>query len=126
MNIFLISDKKFEDKLPIIKFNLHKLKKGAILPTFQLGKTSNYINKDKEVLSKDLKLLERADAILLCNFKDKNTINNISTKLLMYACVAFYLNKQVFILYDLPKRKNLSEIKTLEPICLEGNLKNLK
>jgi hypothetical protein len=126
INIFLISDKEFEEQLPIIKFNLHKLNKDVILPTFQLGKISKYVNKNKEILHKDFKLLERSDSILLCNFKNKNIVNNISSKLLMYASVAFYLNKKIYILYGLPKKKNLEEITNLEPTCLEGNLKNLK
>jgi hypothetical protein len=126
MNIFIISSKEFEDKLPTIMFNLHKLKHTVNLPTFQLGKTSAFINQKTEFLKKDIKLLEKSDSILCCNFKKKNIDNYIGNTMIMYIAIAFYLNKKIYILYDIPNTDNKDEIKAIEPICLNADLKKIK
>jgi hypothetical protein len=126
MKFFIISSKDFQDKLPTIKFNLQKLKHIVALPTFELGRIPNYINKKEEFLKKDINKIKDCQAILVCNFSKKNIENYIGSTLLIYMAVAFCLDKKIFILYDIPNSENKEEIIGLNPICLEGDLKKIR
>ena len=67
MNILLISQKEFFKELPIIRFNIKN--HITFLQTMELGKTYNYINKNKLFLDKDIELIKQVDALLVCNLK---------------------------------------------------------
>ncbi|HRT02856.1 MAG TPA: hypothetical protein P5513_02835 [Candidatus Diapherotrites archaeon] len=124
MKILLISNIKFLDKLPTIKFNIKK--HNAVLPTFQLGKISKYLNKKSIFLKKDMDLLKECDALLVANFKNGRINNYIGPSCLMLMGVAYSLDKKIYLLYDIPNSKYKEEILALEPICLKGDLKNLR
>ncbi|MDD3178499.1 MAG: hypothetical protein PHR26_03185 [Candidatus ainarchaeum sp.] len=123
MNIFLISDEKFKNKLPLIRFNINK--HTTFLPTFQLGKIEKGRNIKKMFLDKDINILEKCDAILICNFDKGKSKNNIDYYSLMICSIAYYLNKKIYLLYNLPISKNKKEIQAFDPICLDGNLKGI-
>jgi hypothetical protein len=125
MKIFIVASKKYSDQLPTIKFNLQKRKHSVILPTFDLGKTT-VTNQKKIFLEKDFKKIEECNAILVCNF-EKNTINNyIGTTTIVYMGIAYYLNKKIYLLYDLPNTNNLEEVFSFSPICLKGDLTKIE
>ncbi len=124
MKIFLISSKEFSNKLPTIKFNLQKEKHEVSLPTFDIGKT-NEKNIKQIYMKKDLQKIEACQGILVCNFK-KKIEKYIGPTTLVYMGVAFYLNKKIYLLYDLPDTSNLEEIKSFSPTCLLGDIKKIK
>ncbi|MFH0905858.1 MAG: hypothetical protein V1824_00805 [archaeon] len=126
MKIFIASSRKFFSKLTTIKFNLDKAGHETILPSFELGKVSAYANRKQLFLKKDLLLLEKADAILVCNFKNGKLESYIGETCLIYLAIAFYLQKKVYLLYNLPESKNKEELIGINPICLNGDLKKLK
>lgn len=125
MKIFIVSSKEFSEKLPTIKFNLQKRKHDILLPTFDLGKT-NITNQKTLFLEKDFKKIKECDALLVCNFKKNSIENYIGTTTIIYMGVARYLNKQIYLLYDLPNTNNLEEIFSLSPICLKGDVTKIE
>lgn len=124
MNILLISQKEFFKELPIIRFNIKN--HTTFLQTMELGKTYNYINKNKLFLDKDIELIKKVDAILVCNLKKGKEENQIGSYCLMLMAIAYSYNKKIYLLYNLPKTKYKEELQALEPICLEGELKNIR
>lgn len=124
MNILIISQKEFFKELPIIRFNIKN--HTTFLQTMELGKTYNYINKNKMFLDKDIELIKQVDALLVCNFKKGKEENHIGPYCLMLMAIAHSYEKKIYLLYDLPKTKFKEELDALEPICLLGDLKNLK
>jgi hypothetical protein len=123
MEIMLISEKSFFEKLPNIKFNIKKHR--VNLPTFDIGKISKYENKKKYVLDKDIEILKKSDSLLVCNFDKSLTKNYIDSYSLILMGIAYFLNKKIYLLFDFPNTKNSEEIKGLEVISLKGNLKEL-
>ncbi len=124
MKILLISGKKFHEKLPLIRFNIKN--HTAILPTSEIGKVSNYLNKRKLYFEKDIALLKEVDGLLVCNFKKGKQENYIGAYSLMIMSLSFFLEKKIYLLYDIPKNKYREEIESLNVISLKGDLKNLK
>ena len=123
MKILLLSKKENIPKLPNIKFNIKKHE--VLLPTFQLGKISKYNNQKKEFIDKDIELIKKVDSILICNFDKGKQKNYIGSSLLMFISIAYVLNKKIYLLYDFPTSKSKEELKSLNLIPLNGNLKNI-
>ena len=71
--------------------------------------------------------IEKGDAILVVN-NDKNGQNNyIGGNVLMEMTIAFYLNKRIYILNDIPEESPyVEEIIGINPVVLKGDLKGLK
>jgi hypothetical protein len=124
MNILIISQKDFFKELPIIRFNIKN--HTTFLQTMELGKTYNYINKNKLFLDKDIDLIKQVDALLVCNFKKGKEENHVSTYCLILMAIAHSYEKKIYLLYNLPKKNFKEELESLEPICLLGDIKNLK
>jgi hypothetical protein len=125
MKIFIMSSKNFSEKLPTIKFNLQKRKQTVFLPTFDVGKTSEP-NPRKLFLQKDFKKIEDCDALLVCNFTKKGIDNYVGASAIAYMAIAYYLNKQIYLLYDLPNTNNIEEVFSFSPICLSGDLTKIQ
>ena len=70
-----------------------------------------------------------SDAIMIVN-ETKNGIENyIGGNVLIEMGQAYVNNKKIFFLNGMPSSEKityLDEIKALQPICLEGNLENIK
>jgi hypothetical protein len=70
--------------------------------------------------------IEVADSILVLNYQKNEIPNYIGGNVLMEMAIAFYLNKAIFILNDVPEESTfLEEIKGIEPIVLHGKLENI-
>ena len=123
MKILLLSRKENIKKLPNIKFNIKKHE--VLLPTFQLGKTSKFINKKKEFIDKDIELIKKVDAILVCNFDKGKQINYVGSSMLLFIGVAYALNKKIYLLYNFSKSKSKDEIKYLNATALNGDLNKI-
>ncbi len=66
------------------------------------------------------------DAILVVNYEKNGQQNYIGGAVLMEMGVAFYLNKKIFILNEIPEDSAFAEeIKALRPVVLHGNLTEL-
>lgn len=70
--------------------------------------------------------VEKSDAILVLNYEKHAIPNYIGGNVLMEMALAFYLNKPIFILNEIPKESAfLEEIIGLQPIVLHGKVEDL-
>lgn len=66
--------------------------------------------------------VEQGDAVLVLNFEKRGVQNYIGGNVLMEMALAFYLNKPIFILNEIPEESSfLEEIMALQPIVLHGD-----
>jgi len=72
------------------------------------------------------KIIKESDAILVVNL-DKNSIkNHIGGNVFLEMGFAHVLNKKIFLLNDIPKTIYTDEIKTMQPIILNGDLSKIR
>lgn len=65
----------------------------------------------------------KADAILVLNYEKHGTANYIGGNVLMEMCLAFYLQKPIFILNEVPEDSAyVEEIWGMEPVLLHGDI----
>lgn len=70
--------------------------------------------------------VSRSDAILVLNYEKHGAHNYIGGNVLMEMALAFYLDKPIFILNEIPEKSAfLEEIIGLNPIVLHGSLDKL-
>jgi hypothetical protein len=71
--------------------------------------------------------IEQGDAILVLNYEKHGISNYIGGNVLIEMGVAFYLNKQIFVLNDIPKESSFyEELVGMNPIVLNGTLGDIK
>ena len=69
----------------------------------------------------------QSDAILIINLEKKGIKNYIGGNCLMEMGMAYVNDKKIFLSNNIPMDSAyLDEIKAMDPICLNGDLKNLK
>ena len=67
-----------------------------------------------------------SDAILFVNAEKNGRKNYIGGNVLIEMGQAYVNNKKIFLLYDLPRDSAyIDEIESMDPICLQGDLKNI-
>lgn len=70
--------------------------------------------------------IEKGDAILVLNYEKHGVQNYIGGNVLMEMAIAFWLNKPVFIINDVPDKSAYEEeIRGMEPIILRGEITSL-
>lgn len=70
---------------------------------------------------------EKSDAILVVNDTKNGIEHYIGGNVLIEMAIAFYLNKKIFVLHDLPEDSTyIEEIKGMQPILLNGQLEKLR
>ncbi len=68
-----------------------------------------------------------SDAILIVNLEKKGVKNYIGGNCLMEMGMAYVNDKKIFLSNDIPMdAAYLDEIQAMDPICLHGDLKNVK
>jgi hypothetical protein len=68
-----------------------------------------------------------SDAILIVNLEKKGRKDYIGGNCLMEMGMAYVNNKKIFLLGEIPTdAPYLDEIKAMDPICLHGDLANIK
>jgi len=71
--------------------------------------------------------ISKGDAVLVLNHEKHSQPNYIGGNVLLEMGLAFYLNKPIYILNDLPEASSfLEEIRGFEPIVLHGQLSKLR
>jgi nucleoside 2-deoxyribosyltransferase len=74
----------------------------------------------------NFKNIKDSDAVLVVNEPKDGIKNYIGGNTLMEMGQAYVLDKKVFIYYDVPKKvPYVDEIKSLEPVCLHGDIENI-
>ena len=70
--------------------------------------------------------IEKADAILVVNNEKRGVPNYIGGNTLIEMSLAFYLNKPIFVLNELPEESSfIEEIRGMNPTVLHGKLEAL-
>lgn len=73
------------------------------------------------------KHIEKADAVLICNFTKGKETNRIGDNAFIEMTVAFYLKKKIFVLNTPPyKSSKCVEVIAMKPTFLNGDLSKLK
>ncbi len=68
-----------------------------------------------------------SDVILFVNAEKNGKKNYVGGNVLIEMGQSYVNNKKMFLLYDLPKDSSyIDEIESMDPICLHGDLKNIK
>lgn len=67
-------------------------------------------------------LIKKSDGILVLNFDKKGIKNYIGGNALMELGFAYVLNKPIYLYNDIPEMAYSDEIKSVEPIVIDGNL----
>lgn len=68
----------------------------------------------------------QGDAVLVLNYEKHGTQRYIGANVLMEMALAFYLQKPIFILNELPESSAFEEeLKGMQPIILHGDLKTI-
>lgn len=128
---------KFADQMLQTKNELEKLGFEVILPltTEECAKRpADNLNENYEFciannVTKDhFDKVEKSDAILVINYPKNNINGYIGGATLQEMSIAYHFNKKIFILFDLPTEDDLRyafEIKIMQPIILNGDIKNI-
>lgn len=137
MKIGIIGSMQFTDKMLEVKEKLLELGHNAFVTDLHkamVGKTDQEIEKIKlhqkynmDAIREFWRMMQGADAVLVLNL-DKNGIKNyVGGNTLMEIGFAHVLNQKVFMLNPIPEMPYCeSEIKTVKPIILNGDLTKIK
>jgi len=87
---------------------------------------ANDYHKKAELMRGHFKEVERGDAILVLNYEKHSVQNYIGGNVLMEMALAFYMNKPIFLMNEVPEESSFTEeIIGLGPIVLHGKLESL-
>lgn len=82
---------------------------------------------DRDYHRYNFRNIKASDAVLVVNEPKHGQENYIGGNTLMEMGQAYVLDKKIFILHNLPKdAPYLDEIKSLEPVCLKGDLSKIQ
>ena len=85
------------------------------------------IKRENNYLKVHYQHILESDAILFVNAEKKGQKNYIGGNVLIEMGQAYVNNKKMFLLYDLPRDSAyIEEIESMDPICLKGDLNNIK
>lgn len=83
-------------------------------------------SKKAELMRNHFAEIEKNDSILVLNYEKHGLPNYIGGNVLMEMSLAFWLNKPIFILNDIPEESSFEEeIRGMQPILLHGNLADI-
>lgn len=86
------------------------------------GNADDYVKK-ADYMRAHFQEIERGDAILVANYEKHGAANYIGPNVLMEMGIAFYFNKPIYILNDLPENSPFEEeLKGFMPSILHGDL----
>ncbi|MBI5148890.1 hypothetical protein HZA33_04385 [Candidatus Pacearchaeota archaeon] len=69
--------------------------------------------------------IKKSDAILVINEGKKGIPNYIGGNTLIEMGIAYYLDKKIFLLNDIPEMDYRDEITAMQPVALKGRLEAL-
>jgi methionyl-tRNA formyltransferase len=137
MIIAICGSMVFTEKMVDIKNQLENLKHTALISDFAkdyYGKSLEDIEKlaikdkkEKDAMKEFFKKIKKSDAILVLNYDKKGIKNYIGGNTLIEIGFAYILNKKIFLLNDIPNIDYYkSEIESVKPIIINGNLERIR
>ena len=136
MRIVICGSTKFAKEIKETKESLVEKGHEIIVPRF----TNDWANgkiikgvedeakrkKDYNLICSYFKRIKESNAILVLNYKKDNIAGYIGGSTFLEIGFAHVLNKKIYVLNPLPKMSYLDEMKTMDPIILNGNLDLIK
>ena len=94
------------------------------LNNFKGGRTDANFKKKYDLVRKHFEEVAKGDVILVLNYdRDENNKNYIGGNTFAEMAIAFYLNKPIYLLNPIPEDfPYTEEIKSMEPVILDGDL----
>ncbi|MCA9332390.1 hypothetical protein KDA00_00790 [Candidatus Saccharibacteria bacterium] len=87
----------------------------------------NDYHKKSRLMREHFKEIEKGDSVLVLNYEKHGKQNYIGGNVLMEMALAFWLNKPIYILNEIPEDSPfVEEIKGFEPTVLNGELGKIK
>ena len=147
MNITICGSIAFYDKMLDIKKELEQLGHQVKLPPFEVkNENGNMIpvkeyyskrkaetnnnswiwNRKEEAMRLHFQKVEWSDAVLILNYAKNNILNYIGANTLLEMGLAFYLNKKLFLLNNIPKISYKEEILGMKPVIINNDLRKIK
>lgn len=80
---------------------------------------------EHDVIREHFKLIADADAVLTLNYTRKGISGYVGSNTLMDMGIAHYLNKKVFLLYPIPDLDCATELRIMQPVILDGDMKKV-
>lgn len=79
-------------------------------------------DRKEEAIRTHFKKIEWAEAILVLNYSKNNIDNYIGGNTFLEIGVAFYLNKKIYLLNNIPEMSYREELLGMKPIVINGDL----
>lgn len=147
MNITICGSIAFYDEMLEIKNKLEELGHQIKLPPFEVkDEFGNMISvkdyysirksetselswiwdRKEEAMRLHFQKIERSDAVLILNYDKNNIVNYIGANTLLEMGLAFYLNKKIFLLNNIPEINYKEEILGMKVIVINQDLAKIK
>ncbi len=131
MNITLCGSFAFFKQMETIKTQLEESGHNVKMPELaevdvQADPLKNNTSLKAEAMHEHFKKIEWADAILVVNEEKKEISGYIGANTLIEMGVAFYLNKSIYLLNEVPNIGSREEILGMCPFILEGDIMLLR
>jgi len=91
----------------------------------ETGEISNRAIRENSIM-RHFKKVEEADAILVLNLEKKGIQGYIGGNTFLEIGLAYFLNKKIFLLNDIPEMPYTDEIRGMQPTILNGDLSGIK
>jgi len=131
MKIALLSSMSFKKKIVANKKNLEKLNYTVGTP-YETAKMSNSkkdhdrLKKEQDLIRANYNYVKTHDAVLVLNYSKSEIKNYIGGNSLIEMSFAYVMNKQIYLLNNIPDMKYSAEIEAMNPIILNGDLEKIK
>jgi len=81
---------------------------------------------EKDLIRTYYQEISSAEAIIIANYDKNGIANYVGGNSFVEAAFAHVLNKKLYFLFDIPEMIYTDELKALQPIILNGDLKMIK
>jgi len=71
------------------------------------------------------KIIQRADAVLIANYDKKGVKGYVGGNTFLEVGFAHVLNKQIYLLNPIPEMMYTDEIKTMQPVVINGDISKI-
>ncbi len=136
MKIFIACSKHFYTRIPEIKSELEVLGHEISFPNsydvplmeeeMKSKGLEAHIQWKAEMLRRDKQNIEPNDAVLVLNFQKNGQQNYIGGATFLEIYKAWEMNKKLFLYNPIPESIFRDELIGMNPLILNGNLKNIK
>ena len=132
MKITICGSIAFYDEMLNIKKRLEQLGHQVKLPIkenkrkLKMNNMNLVCDKKEMAIKLHFQKVEWCDAILILNYDKNNISNYIGGNTLLELGLAFYLNKKLFLLNEIPEVSYKEEILGMKPIIINNDLSKIK